>query len=182
MEQKKIRSLYNALTILSILAGFLVFVDVLFVVIVANEKKTVTLLKTQLVQLEQDFRVLSASDDVVSTYKDEMEILSKVFPTESSMLEFIQTLESMLRRSADEYSIKFNSFAPVVEQDKLYLLLTLTMRTDLKRLDEFLGLLETGPFMTHTTWIVGKMPDSFNGTGEISLGLKVYVNNPFQSK
>ncbi len=182
MEQKKIKSLYNALTILSVLAGFLVFVDILFVVFAATQKNTVSLLKTQLTQLEQDYRVLSSSEEVVSQYKDETETLSGVFPTEEKMLEFIQTLEGMMRRSSDEYSIRFNSLTPIPEQDKLYLLLTLTMKTDLKRFDEFLGQLEVSPFITHVTGMVGKMPDSFEGTGEITLGLKVYVNNPFQSK
>lgn len=182
MEQKKIRSLYNILTILSVSAGFLVFLDVLLVVFVATQKNTVALLKTQLIQLEQDYRVLSSSENVVEEYRDETEILSNVFPTEGTMLEFIQTLETLLRNSSEEYSIKFNSLTPVVEQDKLFLLLTLTLKTDLIRLDNFLGALEKAPFMTHVTGIVGKMPDSFNGTGELTVGLKVYVNNPFQSR
>jgi hypothetical protein len=70
----------------------------------------------------------------------------------------------------------------MAESDKLFLLMTINIKTDFPKLLNFLGRLEQMPYMMHITGIVAKSPGGILGKGEYSLGMKVYVQNPFKSK
>lgn len=182
MEQKKIHSIYNTITILTIVIGMCVVLNVLFIYLVGNNMQMIQLLQKQVVQLKQDQQIIASSQEITDTYKDEIDIISKVFPNEETILTFIQSLEKYIRNSADEYALKINSLTPLPEGDKLYLLLTVVMKTDLTRLLQFLSDLEQIPYMTHVTAISMKNPEGIMKPGEVSIGLKVYVQNPFSTK
>lgn len=172
----------NPGTLLAILSLLFVIVDVVFIFFTKNEAKTVELLKKELVSLEQDEKIIRSAREISSTYKDEIEVISSVYPTEETIPFFIQMFEEEIRAQADEYVLKFNSVTPVKEQDRLFLPLTITMKTDLGRLTTFMQKLESINYMTHVTSLFAKTPDNINGIGEITIGLKIYVQNPFTTK
>jgi hypothetical protein len=136
-------------------------------------------LRNEYAILEQQKRIISASSEISEQYKNEIGVISGVFPTEQSIPLFIQTLEGLIRQASDEYTFKFNSLTPIVEGDKLFLLMTVTMKTDLPKLTAFFSSLEHLQYMTHVTGVIAKTPDGFFKKGEVSIGMKVYVQNPF---
>lgn len=163
-----------------LVSGFLG--NLLFLLLVKGEAKTILLTKNELIELEKQEQIIQSSQELYRTYQSEIEVISSVFPDEESVTLFIQLLEKQLRTVSDTYTLKFNSQLPVKEKEKLYLPLTIIMRTDLSRLSRFFEELEKMPYMTQLVSISAKTPDGFTKTGEVSLVLKVYVQNPFTTQ
>lgn len=171
--------------ILLLLTGFLmaiVTINIIFILLTVNDAKTVDLLKKENILLSQDKQIIVTAGDISSQYKSEIDLISKVFPNEESIPQFIQEMEQVVSTQSDDYSLKFNSLTPIAEQDKLYLLVTLTMKTDMERLLILFDKLEDLPYMTHVTAVDAKPPTGFVGKGEVSIQLKLYVQNPFSTK
>ncbi len=184
METKAPTSLkrVNMLLPLIILLGTLVIVDFVFLFLFRSQITTVKLLKTEAQQLDTDRRIITASADIESEYKKEINAISGVFPTEETIPLFIQSLESAIRTFTEDYTFKFASLHPVAEQDKLFLLVTVSMRCEFVYLISFLEKLEVMPYMTHVVNIQAKTPENITGKSDISVALKVYVQNPFTTK
>ena len=172
----------DLLLLFAILLVTFVTVDVLFLLLARNEAKTIALLKQELKTLEQNARIITSAQELLSTYQAQIDQISNVFPSEETFPQFIQELESHIRAHADEYSLKFSSVIPLTEQDRLFLPLTLTMKTDLGRLLSFLATVENLPYMTHVSSLVTKTPEGFSGVSEVTVSLKVYVQNPFTAQ
>lgn len=182
MKNKKVVKVQNTITLFVLGIVGLTLMNILFLLLVRSEEKTISLLKKQLVQLEQDNLILASSEQITESYVEEIALLTKVFPNEETILPFLQALEALTKESSDEYSVKFTSLTPLLEQDKLYLVLSVNMKTDKTRLHNFLNRLERLPYMTHITSTVFRMPDGFDGKIDVSQTMKVYVQNPFDAK
>lgn len=177
MEKKKPST--NKVLLYTLIALVLIIGDVLLLWVSTNQAKTVKLLKSELITLSQEEKIVASSNDIYNRYQSEVEVISSVFPDESELPEFVETLETLLAGTTTDYALKFNAITPIKEQDKLFLPLTITMKIDYTKLDSFLTSLETLPYMTHVTQMSGKTPDGFLGSSEVSISLKVYVQNPF---
>jgi hypothetical protein len=158
--------------------GFLLL-SMIFIFLFQSEVRTITLLRNEYTILAQQKRIITAASEISKEYKDQIEVISGIFPNEQSIPLFIQALEVLIKQTSDEYTFRFNSLTPIIEGDKLFLLLTITMKTDLAKLVTFFSDLERLPYMTHVTGIVTKTPNGFKGVSEVSMGMKVYVQNPF---
>lgn len=157
----------------------LVIINILFMSLISNEAKTVSLLKKELTELQEQEKIITTASDLYDTYKEEIEVISTVFPSEETITEFIQTIEEKLRGITSEYTFRFSSPNPLREQDKLYLPLTMTLKTNMAGLTRLLKEIETMQYMTHVTSIISKSPDGFSGVSEITIVMNVYVQNPF---
>lgn len=178
MDKKPVQKT-STVSLLTVASVIVVVLNIAFLTFLATETRTIRLLRLDLASLEKDKQILTSSQGMYDTYKREIEVISTVFPNEETIPRFIQSLEEDLRVASDSYSVKFGSLTPLVEQDKLYLLLVITMQTDLPRLNRFFESLEHVRYMTHVVSVGSKTPDVFSGKQEVSVGLKVYVQNPF---
>lgn len=181
-QQADGRQKSGILLVLIAVFASLVVVDLLFLVFIRNEFKTIKLLKNELQVLEQNQKIINSSRDITAAYSEEIELISQAFPNEETIPQFVKILENMLKSYADEYNFRFNAVAPIKEQEKSFLPLTITLRTDYLRLLALLDKLETLPYMTHITTIISRNPDGFTDKSETVIGLKLYVQNPFSSK
>ena len=130
----------------------------------------------------QQEKIIVSAKQISSNYQAEIETISQVFPTEETIMVFIGQLESQIQKVTPEYSFRFASVTPLTEGNKLYLLLSVTTKTDLAGLTAFLDGLEKLPFLTHVVSIKAKTPDSFANMSEIVVLLKIYVQNPFYTR
>lgn len=172
----------SSFTILAASAGILVVIDILFIFLIGSNAKSITLLRKELTQLEAEAQIISSAADIESTYKNEIALISQVFPDDQTIPQFVSTVEDLSKQMSDSYSLKFTSDVPLKEQDKLILPFTLTLKTDMDRLLVFLQTLEKLPYMTHITKIAAKAPDGFTQLQDIQISFKVYVQNPFTTK
>jgi len=179
MEPTKQQQKTNPIFILGSLTTAMVLVTCIFVFLFQSEVKTMQLLRNEYAILGQQKRIIDEASTISVQYKDEINVISEVFPNEQTIPIFIQTLEGLIKQSANEYTFRFNSLNPIIEGDKLFLLLTITMKTDLPKLLFFLSSLERLPYMTHVTGLIVKTPSGFTGNNEASIGMKIYVQNPF---
>jgi len=172
----------NSLTILISMVIAVILLNVLFILLVRGEAKTIKLLKSELVTLEQEEQIIASAQNIYESYQNEIEVISQVFPNEETFVDFVQILETEVRASSDEYTLKFTASEPVQDKDKLRLPITITMKTDLVRLTGFLTQIEKLRYMTHITQLNARTPDGFTQTGEVSLNLVIYVQNPFTTQ
>src|SRR3989344_256487 len=172
----------NSLTILISMVIAVILLNVLFILLVRGEAKTIKLLKSELVTLEQEEQIIASAQNIYESYQNEIEVISQVFPNEETFVDFVQILETEVRASSDEYTLKFTASEPVQDKDKLRLPITITMKTDLVRLTGFLTQIEKLRYMTHVVQLSARTPDGFAQTGETSVNLVIYVQNPFTTQ
>jgi len=146
-----------------------------------SQAKTIKLLKEQKVQLEQDQKIINSSEEIYNTYKDDIEEISQVFPSEEDVLIFLQTLEDVSKKYSEDAIARFASASPQAEGDKLFLLFRLTMKTDKENLSKFLKEMESLPYMTRVLTISMSFPDGIEEKISSTINLKLYVKNPFSS-
>lgn len=168
-------------TILTVVIASLIIVNLLFVAFTKGAGSTVRLLKNELGVLEEQEKIIASSQEIYETYKDEIEVISNAFPNEETIAVFIQYLEVELRAVTPEYTFKFNSVTPIKEQDRLFLPLTITIKANLTELTSIFEKLENLSYMMHITNITAKTPDGISSRGEVTLVVKVYVQNPFST-
>jgi len=180
--QKSPKTAIGAVGIYTICMFILAGLNIAFLLFVINSARTVTLLQQEASALQEDQKMVSSSQDLYQTYVKEIEVITDVFPDEETIPNFIQSFESLIRPYTDEYNVRFVSLTPLVEQEKLYLLLTVIMKTDFIRFTNFLDALEKFPYMTHITSMSTKTPEGFTGKSEYAFGLKIYVKNPFSTE
>ncbi len=169
-------------TLLVIFAIALCFLDIIFIIFTQNESKTITLLKGQKKSLAQDESIIASAKEIQDTFQNEVGVISAVFPSEETIPVFILKLEEMLKNTTDEYSVKFAATAPIKQDDKLFLPIIISTKTNYVRLTAFFTQLEKALYMTHITAISIKSPDNFIGVSDVQIRLNVYVQNPFTSK
>lgn len=152
------------------------------IVLLNTQVKEIKLLREQKVQLESDQKVLTNAEQVYNQYKDDFPLLESVFPDEETILPFLQNLERLTREYSDDGVVKFGSLNPLPEGDKLFLLFSISMRTDANRFIAFLQQLEELPFLTRMLSYTVNWSDQKKQTMDVSVSLKVYVKNPFNTK
>jgi len=181
MNPKKTPPAINPIIILGGLSTGLVLLSFIFIFLFQNEIRTIRLLRSEYVILTQQKRIITAASEISGQYEDEIGVISRIFPNEQSIPLFIQELEGLIKQTSGEYTFRFNSLTPIAEGDKLFLLMTVTMKTEYPKLLQFLSSLEQLPYMTHITGVMSKTPNGFTADSEVSIGIKIYVQNPFSS-
>jgi hypothetical protein len=183
MEQpkKQINRKTNPAYLLGAVFAAIVAINILFIMLFQSEVKTYRLLNEEKKTLDQDQMIIAASADILEKYQNEIDVISGVFPSEETFPEFIQAFENTVKGHADEYQFRFSS-TPQPEGDKLYLPMTLSLKTDMTRLLLLFEALEHMPYMTHILGVAAKNSGGLSGQGQYDIGLKVYVQNPFSAK
>lgn len=171
--------LRNKLVLLSLGLSVIIIANIILLYFITGNMDTISLLKEQEEQLLEDQQIISQSQELIGVYEGQIGVISEVFPNEASILEFIQSLESLIQNASSEYSFKFNSLTPLAEGDLRFLVMTVTMNSDFNAVTLFLETLELLPYMTHVTSISSKTPQGYLGTAEYTVVFKVYVKNPF---
>jgi hypothetical protein len=180
-QKKQINRKTNPIYMFGAAFVAIIAINLLFIMLFQSEVRTYKLLNEEKKTLDQDQMIITASADILGKYQNEIDVISGVFPNEETFLLFVQTFENTVKRNTDEYQLKFSS-TPIAEGDKLFLPMTLSVKTDLSRLMVLFEALENMPYMTHVTGVGAKTPDGLSGKGEYNIGLKVYVQNPFSTK
>jgi Tfp pilus assembly protein PilO len=181
MDKK--RNLHNSkLTLLLAIAVGIIIVNLILLVVIKNQVKTIKLLKQEVSTLKQDELIIKSANEISSTYQDQIEVISGVFPDETNIPGFILNLETLLQQKTNEYNLKFTSITPIKENEFLFLPLSISLKTDFLRLMELFNEFEKLSFMTHITSISSKSPTGIKELNEVNIGVKLYVQNPFSEK
>lgn len=151
-------------------------------VLIKTQVKEVQLLKDQKQQLADDQKLLSSAEQIYTKYKDDFPLLESVFPDEETVLPFLQTLEKLTREYSEDGVVRFASLSPLPENDKLFLLFTLSLHTDTQRFSDFLIQLENLPYLTRVLSYTLNWSDQKKQLVDATVQLKVYVKNPFTKK
>ncbi len=130
--------------ILAVIGVIVINIGLLFFLRV--QVKTIRLLQDQKIQLQQDLKIVNSSEEIYNKYKNDIEEISNVFPSEEEVLTFLQTLENLTKQYSDDSVVKFASLSPQPDGDMLFLLFSISMRTDKDRLNAYLTQLEKLPY------------------------------------
>lgn len=153
--------------------------NITLIAVVLGQTRSIWSLKDQKNRFEAQETLLTSAGQIYGQYGKEIDELTKVFPNEESVLNFLEDLEVGIRLITKDYTVKFSSVSPIEEQGRLFVPLAVTLKTDHAGLLQFFDQLEHLPYITHVTTILGKTPSGFDSTGEILITIKLYVQNPF---
>jgi Tfp pilus assembly protein PilO len=171
----------NPVESLVLVLGGVVVLTLALLYFLSTQVKTVKLLREQKTQLEQDLKIINSAEQIYESYKDDIAVISEVFPNEESVLVFLQTLESLSKKYSTESLVKFSPPTPQAEGDSLYLLFSIVMQTTSDQLPEFLKAIEQLPYMTRLLTLNVSLPEGGKGNIAASMRIKVYVKNPFST-
>ena len=178
---KKTTASTNPIELGAIILVFIVIVNLGALFFLTTLVKTIVLLKQQQKDLQQDLKIVNSSEQIYQKYKDNIQLILDVFPTETKVIEVLQTLETLSKNYSDDSAVKFASLSPQPEGDNLYLLFTIVLTTDAQRLSAFFDKLETLPYLTRILSVSINYPETIKGKINASMQLKLYVQNPFSS-
>lgn len=181
MKQKLLSGSGIITLYISLITGF-ILLNLVFLFFFRGQVDSIVNLKRELNVTTTGNVSLRESERAYESYKDDVELLAAVFPDESSISDFISTLERRIRSHTSEYSLRLTSPTPLTEGDMLYLLMTVVVRLDFASLKALLSDFEAMPYMTHITGISSKGTEGFAGLSETTVNLKVYVKKPFSAK
>ncbi|MCX8009072.1 MAG: hypothetical protein N3A54_05245 [Patescibacteria group bacterium] len=164
----------------------LIFVGILLINIgllyfLQTQVNVITLLKQEKIQLEQDQKIINASEEIYATYKDHIEEIFSVFPSEGEVLTFLQTLESVSKKYGANVIARFASSSPQSEGDRLFLLFRLNLQTTRQNFGQLLKALENLPYMMRLISLTMNSSDGFKDELYVTIHLKLYVKNPFSN-
>ncbi len=149
--------------------------------VLRTQVNVIRLLQQQKKQLEQDQSIINSSEEIYATYKDNIEDLLAVFPSEEDVLVFLETLQDVAKKHGSNVSARFFSSSPQQEGDKLFLLFRVTLTTNKDSLISFLQELEQLPYMTRLMTLSMGDFNGIQGDMNVTLLIKLYVKNPFTS-
>jgi len=182
MEGKRTQLLQRSIERYIVVLIVVLCINIGILFMLRTQVKVIGLLQGQLVQLQQDQQILASAEQIYQTYKDDIDTITSIFPDEETVLAFLQMLESLAQGYSESSMVRFITFSPLPENDKLFLLFNISMRTDIDRLTSFLTKLETLPYMTRLTDITVTWVDPKTGIIDAGMKLKLYVKNPFTAK
>ncbi len=178
VQTKQSQKNSNPLFIMGSILFGIVCMNILFIILFRNAVNSYQLIQREMEVLKSDRAITQASDEIFREYTNQISIISSVFPNEQTFPQFLAIFEQSVQKHVSSYQYKFTPVT-ISEGDKLFLLFTLSIQSDVASLIAFFDELEKLPYMTHITAITAKSPVGFAGNSEYSVGLKLYVQNPF---
>ncbi len=137
--------------------------------------------RAQVQTMEEQKRIIDESSKLLTQYSEQIDVVARAFPSDDTLLEFIQYTESVLKATSDEYKITISPSA-TSESDRQFLKISIMLKSDVVRLTNFMKAFEREPYLTHISLISAQSPEGFSSKGEYTVQLKLYVQNTFTTR
>lgn len=178
MKPRITRPSRTGMTILWIISGVVLCTTVILLPVISSQRQSIVLLGNEIKALQSDTELIGISKEIFGSQQSKIDAISRAFPDEETIVQFIGELESILK--ADTIENKFQmTDAPITESGKQYLLYTVSGKAEFGKFTKLLSDIEKMPYLTHIPSISLRTPDGLAKTVEYSFLMKVYVKNPF---
>jgi len=117
--------------------------------------------------------------DFIQKNQDVVDKLNEVFPNEDSIIDVISATEAVIQQYDPQGVVEISAFNPSKVNNELQVPLLIKMRVSVIDLVGFLRELEKQPYVYEVTSIDMRMPEGLTAKGEITIGVKLYVQDPF---
>lgn len=151
----------------------------LFITLSRQQVKRIKTLENELNSLSESQLSVASLQKFIGENQAKITELEKVFPTQDTIVEFLSVTEKLVYELDPEGTVKFGALTPTKMNDELFIPLIFTFKANSAQALEFLRKLERLPYIIQITTVEFKLPLGQFGTGEVVLGGKVYVQDPF---
>jgi Tfp pilus assembly protein PilO len=147
----------------------------------ANQQvKKITTLKIELDNLQSSQQTNLGLQNFVQANLDQINDLVQVFPSETTIIDFVSRIESLVVAIDPEGEMNFSTLDPVKQKTELLIPFTIQLSATYAQVLELLKQIETLPYIISITKVDSRLPQGLNGQGEFTIGGIVYVQDPFR--
>lgn len=164
----------GVITILSIA------LSVILLLLSSQQVKKVNTLKTELDNLQSSQQTNQGLQSFVQTNLDQINDLVQVFPSETTIIEFVSSIETLVTAIDPEGEMNFSTLDPVKQKTELVIPFSIRLNATYAQILEMLKTIETLPYIISITTVDSRLPQGINGQGEFTIGGIVYVQDPFR--
>lgn len=117
--------------------------------------------------------------DLIEANPQKLDQLLKVFPSETTIVDFLQTIETLVRETDPEASVKFSALTPVKVDNQLTIPFTIRLKTTPIDTITLLQKIERLPYIIEIISLDAHSPQGVGSVGDVTISAKVYAKDPF---
>ena len=143
--------------------------------------KQLSAIRQQLAVVEQNTKNVQNTESFLTNQVEQIQLVLDALPNEDTLIDFVQTLETVASQSSRNSSLEFNALAPKGKDSK-YIPFVIKMSTDSPNFIDFLSKLEKLPYLVQVTDIKSTKINQDSDVWDFNISARVYVQDPFQVK
>lgn len=161
------------------LLGLLIISTFMLQTFASKQKKEVATLNQELSDITIQLTGKQNLNRFLQQNKQTIDTVNSAFPNEDTIIDFIDAVEALITNVGATGSLSFSALVPGVLSDQLQIPFNITMEATPTQLADFLRRFEKFPYLIQISSISIKTPNGVQATTNISLGGRVYVQDPF---
>lgn len=168
------------LLIAGVIAALGIVLSAILLLLASEQVKKIDTLKTELTSLQSSQQTNQGLQSFVQANLEQINDLVQVFPSETTIIDFVSSLESLITEIDPDGEINFSTLDPVKQKTELVIPFDIHMLATNAQILEMLKEIETLPYIISITKVDSRLPQGLAGQGEFTLGGIVYVQDPFR--
>lgn len=154
-------------------------ISLVFLLMAQQQVKRIKTLENELQSVSESQLSTAGLQQFILDNQETINELQQVFPAQDTIINFLSLTEAMVHTLDPKGTVKFSALTPTKVNDELYIPLILTFRANPSQTMQFLKQLEQLPYIIQVTTVEFKLPNSQFDQGEVVIGGKIYVQDPF---
>lgn len=139
------------------------------------------LTREQIVTAQVNNSNISSTSQFLESGQVQIEIINNALPNESTLINFVTTIENLANQWSSTSSLKFNAKNPTGDSNAKFIPFELNISTDMKNFQQFLTQLEKLPYLVEVDSIASTHTNLDQNLWDIEIIAKVYVQDPFRT-
>ncbi len=169
---------------LLLVAGVIVMLGIVvsstMLLLSSQQVKKIDTLKTELASLQSSQQTNEGLQRYIQENLDPINELVQVFPSETTIIDFVTSMEALIASVDPDGSMNFSTLDPVKQKTELVIPFTLNVSATHAQVLDLLKRIETMPYIIAITTVESRLPQGLSGQGEFTIGGSVYVQDPFR--
>lgn len=168
------------LLIAGVVTSLGIVLSAILLLMATEQVKKIDTLKTELNSLQSSQQTNQGLQSFVQTNLDEINKLVQVFPSETTIIDFVSSIEGLITEIDPDGEMNFSTLDPVKQKTELVIPFSMQLMATNVQILEMLKNIETLPYIISITKVDSRLPQGLQGQGEFTIGGIVYVQDPFR--
>ena len=157
-----------------------IFISLILLLLAQQQTRKIVSLRQELESLQLSTVTSQGLFQFIASQGAAIDRLLAVFPHEATIIDFLGTVEAVVQQYDPEGSLSFNALNPTKVNNELAIPLAITFNGTAAEAVTLLKELEKLPYIIKITVVDIRTPNGLNQPGEITLGGRLYVREPFR--
>jgi len=165
----------------TILFLFFLVCNAILIFLTNQKNLQINNLKQQIETTRLNNLSLGETLDYFNASQDEIDLITAALPSNETLVEFINQLETIAQESSGNSILEFSALAPSGPQGQKYLPLVIKFDTNLENFENFLNRAEKLPYLFEVTSIQATKTSQQSQSWQFIIAGRVYTREPFEA-